>query len=87
MQRCLVLNISNTLLKRPKTLVFFIIVFDGKTSLAEILVEKCPQKKLRSFWKKVKGQETSSKSITVLLEKSKEVKNFLKNRYGPFGKK
>ena len=29
----------------------------------------------------------SSKSITLLLQKSKELKNVFKKRYGPFGKK
>ena len=58
--------------------------FDVKTSLAELLSEKCSQKALRSFWKKVKkilrkryghsgkrvkNWKISSKSVAALLGK------------------
>ena len=44
-----------------------------------------PQKALQPFWKK--SWQMCLKNITVLLEKSKKLKNVLKKHYRPSGKK
>ena len=80
-------NLFNTEKEIFRLFIYWKNFFDAKTFVAGLLCEKCPRKSITIRLKKVKNWIMSSKSVTVLVKKSWNLKNVFKKRYDSFKKK